>query len=185
MLGSREDTASALREQPFLLNQLPYTTAVIKEALRLFPPASAMRGGDPGVQLKDDRGNLYPTDSMNIWILHSALQHHPSYWPEPLSFLPERWLANPEDPLYPVKGGWRPFEHGPRNCLGQTLAMQDVKITLALTVREFDICNAFDEWDRLHPTTKVKHVNGERAYQTQSGGAHPADGYPCRISLRK
>ncbi|KAI0479830.1 cytochrome protein [Xylaria cf. heliscus] len=185
VFGSIEETASKLREQPLLLNQLPYTTAVIKEALRLFPPASAMRGGDSSVHLKDDRGNLYPTDNMNMWILHSALQHHPNYWPEPLAFLPERWLVGPEDPLHPVKGGWRPFEHGPRNCLGQTLAMQDVKITLALTVREFEIHNAFGEWDRLHSTTKVKQVNGERAYQTQSGGAHPADGYPCRISLRK
>ncbi|KAI1410545.1 cytochrome protein [Hypoxylon sp. FL1857] len=179
------ETANMMRERPHLLNQLPYTTAAIKESLRLFPPASAMRGGQPGVYLQDDKGNRYPTEGTNMWILHSAVQRNPKYWPSAMEFIPERWLAEPGDPLYPVKGGWRPFEHGPRNCLGQTLAMLDVKITLALTVREFDIKHAYDEWDRLHPTSKVKSVNGERAYQTQSGGAHPADGYPCRISLRK
>ncbi|KAI0008223.1 cytochrome protein [Xylariaceae sp. FL0662B] len=185
VFGSVIETASKLREEPHLLNQLPYTTAVIKEVLRLFPPASAMRGGDHGVYLKDEQGNMYPTEGTNLWILHSALQHDPKYWTDPLGFRPERWLVGPEDPLHPIKGGWRPFEHGPRNCLGQTLAMQDVKITLILTVREFEIRHGFDEWDGLHPTSKIKHVNGERAYQTQSGGAHPADGDPCRISLRK
>ncbi|KAI1442336.1 cytochrome protein [Annulohypoxylon stygium] len=178
-------TSNLMREKPHLLNQLPYMTAVIKESLRLFPPASAMRGGQPGVYLQDTKGNRYPTEGTNIWILHSAVQRNPKYWPSATQFIPERWLAEPGDPLYPVKGGWRPFEHGARNCLGQTLAMLDVKITLALTVREFHITHAYDEWDRLHPTTKVKSVNGERAYQTQSGGAHPADGYPCRVSLRK
>lgn len=184
VFGDVKQTASKLREEPHLLNQIPYTTAVIKEALRLFPPASALRGGEPGKPLKDDQGRLYPTEGMNLWILHSALQRHPKYWPDPLVFRPERWLVTADDPLYPIKGGWRPFEQGPRDCLGQTLAMHDVKITLALTAREFEIRNAFAEWDKLHPTNKIKHINGERAYQTQSGGAHPADGYPCRISLR-
>ncbi|KAI0848484.1 hypothetical protein F5Y00DRAFT_262580 [Daldinia vernicosa] len=83
-----------------------------------------------------------------------------------MEFIPERWLVEPGDPLYPVKGGWRPFEHGPLNCLGQTLAM---------------LC----ENHAGAYCAKVKRVNSERAYQTQSGGAHPADGYPCRISFRK
>jgi cytochrome P450 len=179
------ETVEQIRKSPNLLNQLVYTTAVIKESLRLFPPASAMRGGRPDVHLKDDKGNIYPTENTNIWVLHSAVQRNPKYWPEALKFRPERWLVGPDDPLYPVKGGWRPFEQGPRNCLGQTLAMLDVKITLALTVREFDVQHAYKEWDCLHPKGKIKHVNGERAYQTQSGGAHPADGFPCRISLSK
>ncbi|KAK8116329.1 cytochrome P450 71B25 [Apiospora sp. TS-2023a] len=182
--GDITKTATKMREQPQLLNQLPYTTAVIKESLRLFPPASAMRGGRPDVYLRDDQGNQYPTAGTNIWVLHSAIQRNPKYWVDALDFRPERWLVGPEDPLYPVKGGWRPFEHGPRNCLGQTLAMLDIKITLALTAREFEVCHAFEEWDRLHPTSKIKHVNGQRAYQTQAGGAHPADGYPCRVSMR-
>ncbi|KAL1878251.1 hypothetical protein Daus18300_002169 [Diaporthe australafricana] len=177
--------ADEMRNQPQLLNQLPWTTAVIKETMRLFPPASAMRGGLPGVCLQDNKGNMYPTEGTNMWILHSALQRNPKYWPDPMEFRPERWLVEPGDPLYPVKGSWRPFEQGSRNCLGQALAMLDIKITLALTVREFEISHAYEEWDHLHPTNKVKNVHGERAYQTQKGGAHPADGYPCRVRLRK
>lgn len=177
--------ADQIRERPHLLNQMPYTTAIIKETLRLLPPASAMRDGRPGVDLKDDEGNTYPTEGTNLWILHSAVQRNTRNWPAAKDFLPERWLVQPGNPLYPVKGGWRPFEHGPRNCLGQTLVMLDVKVTLVLTAREFNIHHAYDEWDSLHPTIKVKQVNGERAYQTQKGGAHPVDGYPCRVSVRK
>ncbi|KAK0717538.1 hypothetical protein B0T26DRAFT_871986 [Lasiosphaeria miniovina] len=74
--------------------------------------------------------------------------------------------------------------HGPCNCLGQTLALLDVKITLVLAAREFDVRHAYDEWDALHPAAGVEHVNGERAYQTMAGGGHPVDGYPCRVSVR-
>ncbi|KAK4233546.1 cytochrome P450 [Achaetomium macrosporum] len=181
-------TAQTLRSNPHLLNQLPYTTAVIKESLRLFPPASAMRGGLPGIFLADAHGNRYPTEGTNMWILHSAVQRNPRYWRDPLAFRPERWLVAPGHPLYPPKGGWRPFEHGPRNCLGQTLAMLDVKVTLVLVVREFEVRAVYDEWDALNAAKvkgRVKTVNGERAYQTQMGGAHPADGFPARVRVRR
>lgn len=36
-----------LRTQPYLLNKLDYTLAVIKEILRLYPPASSLRAGGP------------------------------------------------------------------------------------------------------------------------------------------
>ncbi len=174
----------ALVEQPQLINQLPYTLAVMKEALRLFPPASGFRGGQPGIELQDPDGSRYPTEGMNIWILHNAVQRNPKYWKDPDSFIPERWLVGPEHPLYPPKGGWRPFEFGPRNCLGQTLVTLDVRIVLVMTLRQFDIRDAYEEWDKLYPSRGIKQVNGERAYQISAGGAHPANGFPCRISLR-
>lgn len=170
-----------IRQNPSSLNQLPYTTAVIKETLRLFPPASAFRDGRPGLFLTDAKGRKYPTEGTNLWVLHSAVQRNEKYWSEPLAFRPERWLGGAHSI---PKGGWRPFEHGPRNCLGQTLAVLDLKITLVLTVREFEISNAYGEWDRLHRPAGIKTVNGERAYQMQTGGAHPADGFPCRVRLR-
>ncbi|XDG04948.1 hypothetical protein ABKA04_004563 [Annulohypoxylon sp. FPYF3050] len=96
-------TSNLMREKPHLLNQLPYTTAVIKESLRLFPPASAMRGGQPGVYLQDTKGNRYPTEGTNMWILHSAVQRNPKYWPSAMQFIPERWLVELGDPLYPLR----------------------------------------------------------------------------------
>ncbi|KAG0652542.1 Cytochrome P450 monooxygenase aflN [Hyphodiscus hymeniophilus] len=63
--------------------------------------------------------------------------------------------------------------------------VQDIKVVLALTVREFDVRPAYDEYDRLHPTKELKNVAGERAYQIACGAAHPADGFPCKVSLRE
>jgi len=157
----------------------------LKEVMRLLPIASAVRSGQPGVYLTDPQGNQYPTEGTIILILHNALQRNPKYWKAADDFIPERWLVGPEDPLYPVKGAWRPFEFGPRNCIGQTLVMLDVKTTLVMTLREFDIKAAYDDWDVLHPREGLKTVWGERAYQIFAGSAHPSDGFPCRVHLRK
>ncbi|CAE7194187.1 hypothetical protein P3342_009590 [Pyrenophora teres f. teres] len=180
-----DSVVEILKKHPEQVNKLPYTTAVIKETLRLFPPASGMRGGRPGVFLQDKNGTRYPTEGLNIWVVHGAIQRNPNYWPEPHHFIPERWLVEPGHPLYPPKGGWRPFEFGPRNCLGQTLAMLDIKITLAMTVREFDVKDQYDEWDRLHPSSGIKTVFGERAYQVPQGAAHPVHGFPCKVTSRR
>lgn len=176
---------SLLSKKPHLINQLPYTTAVLKESMRLFPGASSMRQGIDGIDIADEQGNQYPTSGTMIWILHQALHRNPAYWKRPNEFLPERWLVEPEHPLYPVKGAWRPFEYGPRNCIGQGLVMLELRVVLSLTAREFEIEEAYGDWDRMYPTQKNKKVDGERAYQIEKGGAHPANRFPCRVFFRK
>jgi sterigmatocystin biosynthesis cytochrome P450 monooxygenase len=175
-----------ISQDPQRLNHIPYTSAVIKEVLRLFPPAASMRAGRPGADIVDEDGRRYPTEGCNVWSLTLALHHNPNYWKESESFIPDRWLVGPEDPLYPVKGAWRAMEFGPRSCIGQTLALLELRIALVMTIREFDITPAYDEWDKMYPRKGVREVNGNRAYQAEKGGggAHPADGYPCRAVVR-
>ncbi|OHE99736.1 AflN/verA/monooxygenase [Colletotrichum orchidophilum] len=177
---------SRIHEDPQLLNKIPYTSAFIKEVLRIFPPAGAMRQGRSDVQITDGDGRVHPTKGCNIWTLSLAIHHNPRYWKDPGACIPERWLVGPEDPLYPPKGAWRPFEWGPRNCIGQTLAMIELKVALAMTVREFVIMPAYEDWDKLHPKSGIRSVNGNRAYQAVKGGggAHPADGFPVKVNLR-
>jgi sterigmatocystin biosynthesis cytochrome P450 monooxygenase len=182
------DSLRAIEKDPTLLNQIPYTLAVIKEVLRVFPPAGSMREGQGDFILVDEEGRQYPTKDCHIWTLSLAMHHDPSVFDRPEEFIPERWLVGPEDPLHPSKkGSWRPFEWGPRNCIGQTLAQLELKIALVMTARLFDITPAYDEWDRLHPRKGIKTVEGNRAYQSEmgGGGAHPVDGFPVRIKLRE
>lgn len=178
-----KETASMIIDNPHLLNQLPYTVAVIKETLRLFPPASSPREGELGFFVTDEQGRQFPTEGCLVWSVHHAVQRNLAYWPQPDSFFPERWLVPKGDPLYPIEGAWRPFELGPRQCIGQQLAMTEMKIVLALTIREFNIRPAYEEWDHLNPKAGPKTVDGERAYQIVRGGGHPSDAFPCRVSM--
>ncbi|RAR11580.1 cytochrome P450 monooxygenase [Stemphylium lycopersici] len=183
---SLDNITRIITDDPILLNHLPYTLAVIKEVLRMFPPAGSMRDGRPDVVLADERGQQYPTEGCNVWTLSLALHHNPEVFEHPEDFIPDRWLVDSEDRLHPKKASWRPFEWGPRNCIGQTLAQLELKIALVMTVRMFDITPAYEEWDKLHPRKGIKTVDGNRAYQAEmgGGGAHPVDGFPVKITLR-
>ena len=184
VLGPEYNQATTrIRENPHILNQLNYTLAVVKETLRLYPPASSTRSGEPGYSIQGHDGRQFPTDGFLVWSNAYAVHHDPTHWPEPNNFLPERWLVGEGDRLYPAKGVYRPFEFGPRNCIGQELAMLELKLVLIVTAREFEIESVYDEWDRLHPSKGPKRVSGDRAYQILSGAAHPNDGLPCRVSL--
>lgn len=178
-----KQAAAQICESPPVLNKLPYTLAVIKETLRLYPPASSLRSGEPGFSIVGPDGQQFPTDGFLVWSNSFAIHRDANFWPEPDKFLPERWLVEEGDRLYPVKGAYRPFEFGSRNCIGQELAMLELKIVLVMTAREFDIRSVYDEWDKLNPKSGLKSLNGDRAYQILSGAAHPSDGLPCRVSL--
>lgn len=177
---SRVERIRKLKEEPYLLNQLTYTMAVMKETMRLFPAASSLRAGEPGYNVRDSQGRLFPTDGFIVWAVSHPLHRDPTYWPQPEKFLPDRWLVAPEDPLYPVKGAWRPFEFGPRNCIGQELAMMEMKIVLLMVLQEFNIEIAYEEFDRK-PSRGPNTVDGERAYQGPLAG--PSDNLPCRAKL--
>ena len=187
LLGENPSKASSLLEKnPKLLNDMPFTTAVIKEVLRLFPPAASSRQGKPGASIHDDQGTVCPTDDViMIWTIHVELHRSPKYWKRPDEFLPERWLVGPTHELFPVKDAWRAFEYGPRNCIAQGYVMTVLKIVLSCVVREFDFKHAYDEWDRLHPSKGVKTHRGDRAYQMEEAAAHPVEHYPCRVSVRQ
>lgn len=174
-----DETAALINKNPFLLNQLPYTLAVIKEVLRLYPVVSSTRAGEPGFNVTDEQGRQFPTDGFLVWANPQVIQRNPAYWPRSDDFVPERWLVPPGDPLHPIKGTWRPFEYGPRNCIGQELAMVEMKIILVMTLRRFGIEPAYEDRGRQKQGGTVATVYGERGYQIQR--AQPSDDFPCRI----
>lgn len=187
VLGTDMSSAAQLLiSKPHLLNNLPYTVACIKESLRLYPTVAALRVGQPNFTLTGPSGQHFSTANCIILGDHYALHHNPTVWPDAESFLPERWLVDPSHALYPAPHAWRPFEKGPRNCVGMELAMTEIKIILALTVRGFEIRDAYAEFDRGRGRREGMGVQGRRTYMVRgTGGGHPADGYPCRVSMAK
>jgi sterigmatocystin biosynthesis cytochrome P450 monooxygenase len=173
-------TASLISSSPHLLNQLPFTTAVIKESLRLFPTVTISREGEPGFYVTDHAGHRFPTEGFLVFPNIHTPQHDPAFWPQADTFLPDRWVVGPEDQLYPVKGAWRAFEHGPRACIGQELAMLEMKTVLVMVARTFQFRPAYEELDKKNGGA-VKTVHGERAYQV--GMMQPQGDLPCRVEI--
>lgn len=108
-------------------------------------------------------------------------------------FKPERFLPENADSLPP--DAWRPFEKGARNCIGQELSLIEIKVVLALTIREFDVHAAYDEVDALSsdnslwaklPSSRTgpQQIFGDDMWQTLLAAAKPRDGMPARISKR-
>jgi len=165
---------------PTLLNQLPYTMAVIKETLRLFPPFGIIRAGTPDFFLTNpETGERFPTEGMMIFGVSIACHRSKDFWVEPERCIPERWLVPEGDPLHPRKNAFRPFEFGPRNCIGQELAMLEMRMILAMTARDFDIDTEY--------TADSPRALGDFAYQTMQMGqlsAYPKDGMPVRVKIR-
>lgn len=59
--------------------------------------------------------------------------------------------------------------------------MLNVKTMLIMTIRKFDIYSAYEEWDQVHFTQKIKIVNEKRAYQISLKRAHLANEFSCKI----
>lgn len=171
----------AIANKPQLLNQLPWTAAVIKEALRLFPPASSVRLGSANFFLTHpDTGIRYATKDMMLLSCHVPLHRNEQFWPRAHEFVPERWLAREGEPLYVRKNAFRPFELGLRNCIGQELAMLEIKAVLAMTIREFDVQSVYSEDD--------PQWYGDQCYPAGAPGefatAHPSKSLPVRVTKR-
>ncbi|KAL5414553.1 hypothetical protein PMIN04_008957 [Paraphaeosphaeria minitans] len=166
---------SIVQQEPERLNRLPYTLAIIKETLRLYPPVSGIRMGTPELNLSDDSGKLFPTEGFKIWTNHTSMHTNGRYWPEAERFVPERWLAKEGDRLYPTKGAWRPFEQGARNCIGQALALIELKLVLVMTLREFSFESAYAAGD--------DEIFGSKAWISggQGVGGTPNQEYPVRV----
>lgn len=182
VLGPNTATAmGTIADNPTVLNALPYTSAVIKETMRLFPAANGIRQGCSELVLKDQDGNEYPTAGCSIQFNHISIMRNPDAWVRPLEFLPERFLVGPEHELYPPKGAWRPFEYGTRMCTGQALVIKEVKAFLVLMAREFDIEERYGEVDGSR-ALDLTHVDMEKVYLVEAGAAHPRDQFPCRVT---
>jgi cytochrome P450 len=124
---------AALGDGPADLEKLPWTTAVISEAMRLYPPAWTLER----TALADDDvcGTPVPAGSM-VAVLPYLIHRNPAVWPNPAGFDPERFLPGaPERHRY----AWLPFGGGKRGCIGAGFARQEAVLVLARLCRHYQL----------------------------------------------
>ncbi|GAB4832308.1 hypothetical protein Ancab_006319 [Ancistrocladus abbreviatus] len=129
----REEVAQVCNGSTPSIDHLPKLSLlnmVINESLRLYPPATVL----PRMAFEDIKlGNLLIPKGLSIWIPVLAIHHSEELWSKDANeFNPLRFASKSFIP-----GRFIPFGGGPRNCVGQTFAMIEAKIILAMLVSRF------------------------------------------------
>lgn len=142
LLSTHPAAADALRAEvaaqvgtrtptPDDLSRLHWPRAIVREAVRLYPPAWALRRVmDEPLQLG---GATVPAGSPLI--VSSYVTHrHPGLWTDPEDFVPSRWLPSaPEPPRF----AYFPFGAGAHQCAGQMFALLQGELLLTRLAQEF------------------------------------------------
>ncbi|CAL5185761.1 unnamed protein product [Lathyrus oleraceus] len=112
------------------LSKLNVLHMVINESMRLYPPATLL----PRMVFQDIvLGDLYIPKGLSVWIPVLAIHHSEELWGKDANeFNPQRFASKSFMP-----GRFLPFASGPRNCVGQSFAMMEAKIILAMLVSRF------------------------------------------------
>ena len=120
VLNGRTPTADELAK-------LPYTDAVLAEAMRLYPPVYLIgREATKDLELGGYPVRKGTTVFMSQWVSH----RDPRYFgPDPETFRPERWLDGLANRI--PRYAYYPFGGGPRVCIGNTFALMEAAIMLA------------------------------------------------------
>ena len=145
------------------LTRLPFTERVVKESMRIFPPAYSF-GREA---LEDDEILGWPVPAGTTlfvfpWVLHRDAR----FFPDPLAFDPDRWTADFERGL--PRLAYLPFGAGPRMCVGREFARMELVLIVAAIAQRFRI-----EWGVERPipmaSITLRPTGGLRAVVRRRG----------------
>ena len=118
------------------VTQLTYITQILKEALRLWPPAPAY--GISPLQDETIGGKYRLKKNTFITVLVLALHRDPSVWgPNPDAFDPENFSREAEA-ARPINA-WKPFGNGQRACIGRGFAMHEAALAIGMILQRFKL----------------------------------------------
>src|SRR5262249_26280439 len=106
--------------------KLPYTEAVLAEAMRLYPPAWTIGRR----ALSDYQVGDYHIPARSILLMSQWVTHHDErFFPDPFKFDPDRWT--PEARERRPRFAYYPFGGGPRVCIGEPFAWMEGVLLIA------------------------------------------------------
>ena len=114
------------------LSKLRYTEMIIKESLRLYPPAWTLMGRAAKEDVEIGDGYVIPKGAA-AYIIPYVMHHDPRFFTDPDAFQPERWTPEFEKAL--PRYAYFPFGGGPHVCIGNGFAMMETKLVLATIAR--------------------------------------------------
>jgi cytochrome P450 len=138
---------------------LPWTRAVVDEALRLFPPAWALSRRSSRADVIG--GRPVPAGTLVIvspWLLHRRT----ASWSDPLAFRPDRFLG-----ARGTTPGYLPFGQGPRLCIGREFALGEMVVALSRLLPAYRLA-VRPGWSRPEPEAQV--------------AVHPRGGMPLVVT---
>ncbi len=145
------------------VERLTFTRQVLQEAMRLYPPATAV-SRQPLAPLVLGGEQLTPATQVTITVYPLHRNHR--IWKNPNSFDPDRFTV--EEAKARPRCAYLPFGAGPRVCIGASFAMIEATVILAVLVHAF----------------RFKAVTGHRPYPVARVTLRPRDGMPLYIEPR-
>uniref|UniRef100_A0A673X197 aromatase n=1 Tax=Salmo trutta TaxID=8032 RepID=A0A673X197_SALTR len=137
----RDEVISALEGRDTMewedLSKIPYTTMCIKESLRLYPPV-------PGMSRK-------LTKPMTFFDGRTVPKGKCAF--DPLRFLPKNSAKRSPHAFVP-------FSAGPRNCIGQNFAMNEMKVVVAQTLKRYQLTEDPTKKPKMIPRLVLRSLNG-------------------------
>ena len=132
------------------LNSLPLLEGVVKESLRLMPPAQI---GARVTTASCELGGVTIPPNTNVYFSQFITHRLPELYEEPNRFEPGRWSTMRRTPYE-----YLPFSAGPHMCIGWGFAMQEMKVVLSILLRRF----RFSVVPRavISPNLVMRPVNG-------------------------
>ncbi|KAL2892352.1 Geraniol 8-hydroxylase [Bienertia sinuspersici] len=150
------------------ISKLPYLQAIVKETLRLHPPAPFLV---PHKATKDVQlCNYFVPKNSTIWVNVWAIGRNSSVWTNPETFYPERFLENDID----VKGRdfeLIPFGSGRRMCPGMPLANRMTNLMLVSLLHSFN-------WKCVHNETNLTELDVEEKFGLTLQKVEPLQAIP-------
>ena len=130
------------------LSRMKFTSAIFKEALRLYPPVAFITRH----ALKDDviRGFKIKPDDLII-IAAWVVQRHRKYWENPDHFDPSRFMKNRTGGA--PNGTWIPFSVGQRVCTGAAFANAEASLILGTLARRYKLTAVAP--DKIMPVSRL------------------------------